>query len=111
MSSTIHGTTIELTRGDTFSAQLNLKFKDGTEYVKTEGDHAWFSVKKTYDRSEPYIIHKEIDLDAMLLYLEPTDTEDMEYGEYKYDIQLELSNGVVDTVIPRSKIVILEEVT
>ena len=111
MSANVQGTTIYLTRGDTLSLNLYVAYTDGSPYEKTEGDVCWFSVKRTYDRDEEYLIHKQINLDTMTLFLESSDTEVLEYGEYKYDIQMELVNGVVDTIVPRSTLVILEEVT
>lgn len=111
MSAKIDGTTIYLTRGDTLNLDLDVNFIDGSPYVPREGDKCWFSVKKTYNSDEEYLIHKEFDLATMSLFLESTDTKTLAYGRYKYDIQMNLANGVVDTVVPRSELVILEEVT
>ena len=103
--------TIHLTRGDTMNLEIKVNHKDGSPYVPQEGDKCWFSVKKTYNKDEEYLIHKEFDLTTMSLFLESIDTSSMEYGSYKYDIQMNLANGVVDTIIPRSVFILLEEVT
>lgn len=111
MSAKIDGTTIYLTRGDTLNLDVYVAYSDGSPYVPQEGDKCWFSVKKTYNKDEEYLIHKEVDLETMSLFLESTDTSTLEYGEYKYDIQMNLANGVVDTVVPRARLILLEEVT
>lgn len=110
MSATIYGTTISMTRGDTLNVMLKLTFSDDQDYVYTEGDSCYFAVKKTYNSDEPYLIHKEIDLQTGLLHLDPSDTSDIPYGDYKYDIQVTLNDGTVDTVIPRATFTLLEEV-
>ena len=110
MSATIFGTSISMTRGDTLNVILKLRFSDGLDYVYTEGDSCYFAVKKTYNSDEPYLIHKAIDLQSGLLHLDPLDTESIPYGDYKYDIQITLNDGTVDTVIPRATFTLLEEV-
>ncbi len=110
MSANIYGSTISMTRSDTLNVILKLKFSDGRDYVYTEGDSCYFAVKRTYDSGEPYLIHKEIDLLTGLLHLDPSDTQNIPYGDYKYDIQITLNDGTVDTVIPRATFTLLEEV-
>lgn len=98
MSYSITGTTITLTRGDTFEALVSATKKDGTPYIPVEGDVIRFAMKENYDDARPLLV-KEIPIDTMMLMLEPSDTADLNFGKYVYDIQLTKANGKVDTVL------------
>ena len=112
---TISGTTIKLTRGDTFSAELALT-KYGAVYTPVNGDSILFAVKtklnanRTEYMEEQPIICKEIPIDTMILTLSPSDTADLPFGSYSYDIQVTLADGQVDTVINNAAFVIAPEV-
>ena len=112
---TISGTTIKLTRGDTFSAELALT-KNGAVYTPVNGDSILFAVKtklnanRTKYMEEQPIICKEIPIDTMILTLSPSDTADLPFGSYSYDIQVTLADGQVDTVINNAAFVIAPEV-
>lgn len=88
MSYSITGTTITLTRGDTFEALVSATKKDGTPYIPVEGDVIRFA----------------------MLMLEPSDTADLNFGKYVYDIQLTKANGKVDTFITKATLKLSEEV-
>lgn len=98
MSYSITGTTITLTRGDTFEALVSATKKDGTPYIPVEGDVIRFAMKENYDDARPLLV-KEIPIDTMMLMLEPSDTADLNFGKYVYDIQLTKANGKVDTFL------------
>lgn len=106
----IRGTTITMTRGDSLLVFLDLENSDGTTYEPNEGDYIRFAVKKTFDDSVPPILVKEIPTDTMKLILDPEDTKQLAYGQYRYDIQITTSDGFVDTFIDRAVLVITEEV-
>ena len=59
MSYSITGTTITLTRGDTFEALVSATKKDGTQYIPVEGDTIRFAMKENYDDARPILV-KEI---------------------------------------------------
>lgn len=109
MSYSITGTTITLTRGDTFEALVSATKKDGTQYIPVEGDSIRFAMKESYDDARPILV-KEIPIDTMLLVLEPEDTADLNFGKYVYDIQLTKANGKVDTFIAKATLKLSEEV-
>lgn len=44
-------------------------------------------------------------------HIRPEDTRDLEYGTYKYDVQIEMENGDVKTFIPISDFVVMHEST
>lgn len=109
MSYSVRGTTITLTRGDTFRANLNIVDKNGIPYTPQPGDEIRFAMKKNYSAGEP-LIFKNIPTDTLLLVIDPEDTKDLSFGSYVYDIQLTDSFGNVDTFITTSKFIITEEV-
>jgi hypothetical protein len=109
MSYSITGTMITLTRGDTFEALVSATKKDGTPYIPVEGDVIRFAMKENYDDARPLLV-KEIPIDTMMLMLEPSDTADLDFGKYVYDIQLTKANGKVDTFITKATLKLSEEV-
>ena len=52
MSYSVSGTTITLTRGDTFVALISITKQDGTPYVPNDGDKVRFAMKAKYDKAE-----------------------------------------------------------
>lgn len=97
---TVKGTSIRLVVGDTFAAQIALT-KNGNEYELQEGDEIRFAMKKTY-KCSTCLIMKQIDINTMILKLDPEETEGLQVGSYVYDIQVTFANGDVDTVISGS---------
>lgn len=109
MSYNVTGTTITLTRGDTFEAIVSATKKDGTQYIPIDGDTIRFAMKEKYDDPRPILV-KEIPIDTMLLVIDPKDTSDLKFGKYVYDIQLTKANGKVDTFISKAVLKLSEEV-
>lgn len=110
MASSLEGTTITLTKGDTFKRTLSLKKKTTKEpYIPVSGDYIRFAAKKKY-KDEECVILFQIPNDTMLLHITPQMTEDLAVGEYVYDIELTYANGDVDTFIDRAKLILTEEV-
>lgn len=101
---------IFLTRGD--SLYLNVEFTDdeeGTPYEPQEGDTVRFALKKNIDDEECLIL-KDIPISTMVLYLEPSDTKDLEFGVYWYDIELTTVSRDVYTPIGPAKFKLTKEV-
>ena len=109
MSYNVSGTTITLTRGDTFMALITITDSENNPYMPVEGDSIRFAMKATYADEEPLMI-KDIPIDTMKLILEPEDTKKLAFGKYVYDIQLTKATGEVDTFITKAKINLTEEV-
>lgn len=109
MSYSVSGTTITLTRGDTFTAQVSITDSEGNSYVPAEGDSVRFAMKAKYTDTQPLLI-KDIPIDTLKLVLDPVDTKELLFGTYVYDIQLTKASGEVDTFITTAKIKITEEV-
>lgn len=106
----IQGTTITLTRGDSFAAVIGILTPTGEPYTPNEGDVIRFAMKSSFDDSSRVLINKVIPNDTLKLELEPADTKSLSYGTYVYDIQLTKSTGEVDTFITKAKFKLTEEV-
>ena len=109
MSYNVSGTTITLTRGDTFMAQISITDSSGEPYVPSQGDTVRFAMKARCTDNEPLLV-KDIPVDTLKLVIDPADTKKLAFGTYVYDIQLTKETGEVDTFITASKIKITEEV-
>jgi len=109
MSYVIKKTTITLTRGDTLKAQITLTDAEGNPYEPMAGDVIRFAAKKNYSDNS-ILINKKVSTDTMILTLNPSDTKNLPYGDYVYDIQLTRSSGEVDTFITKGTLVLTEEV-
>ena len=104
----IDGTDIYLTRGDT--ANFHLDILDGeTRYILKDSDILTLTVRKTASKERIYLeTHSDKSGNFTIL---PSQTKDMYFGEYEYDIQLYINSKEIYTVIPVSKFTVLEEVT
>lgn len=109
MSYNVKGTTITLTRGDSFAADIEIFQPNGEPYTPTEGDSVRFAMKKSVKEDEVLIL-KDIPIDTMRLVLNPEDTKGLEFGNYVYDLQLTKSTGEVDTFVTKSVLTLTEEV-
>ena len=76
MSYSVSGTTITLTRGDTFMEDITINKQDDTPYTPVEGDSVRFAMKSSYEDAEP-ILTKDIPNDSLKLILEPEDTKEL----------------------------------
>ena len=104
----IDGTTIRLTRGDSFASEVWIK-RDDEYYTPVDGDVITFTMKKTYADAEP-LITKVIPNDTMQLVLDPSDTASLPFGKYVYDIDIIFVDGTKDTFIYESEIILAPEV-
>ena len=104
----IQGTTITLTRGDSFYCHLDLK-RNGQAYTPDDGDVIRFALKKDYFDTNA-LISQTIPNDTLILCLLPADTKTLAFGTYVYDIEITFENGDVDTFINEAKFIIAPEV-
>jgi hypothetical protein len=105
----IEGNTIKLTRGDTAYLTVPIKSATGEEYALQNGDTLVMSVKKTVNDAK-YALQK-LAVNGNTIHIEPADTAQLEFGKYKYDLQLNKANGDVYTLIEVDTFEILQEVT
>ena len=105
---TIQGTSIRLTRGDSFVAKIGI-IKDAADYTPLDGDIITFTMKRTYYDGQP-LLQKVIPNSTLLLELEPSDTADLDFADYVYDIDIVFADGYKDTFIAEAKFTIAPEV-
>lgn len=112
----VTGTTITMTRGDTLRVQIGIQ-QGGQAYVPVEGDavnfylkHADMNGKRTaYKDTEP-LVTKTVPIGTLVLELKPTDTKTLDFGSYVYDLQITFADGTVDTFINNATLEIVPEV-
>lgn len=109
----VKGTTVTHTRGDTANLQVRIFKKNQAgerePYTPEAGDTVRFALSDHYDDETPLIL-KDIDIENLILHLDPEDTEPLPFGDYVYDIQLTTADGDVDTFIERAQWELTEEV-
>ena len=99
---------ISMIRGDSGVFTITIADTDGNPVELTAGDVLTFTLRRT-PRSPTIVLQKTITEGT--LTINPSDTQDMQFGSYVYDVELKRADGYVDTIIPPHEFLILEEVT
>lgn len=89
----------ELVCGDTGTFSFGLKINNN--YFLTDEDRIWFTLKKI--KGEDIVLQKEIKEfpnGVVTIPIPPSDTINLEPGNYIYDLKLIRKDGNVDTLIP-----------
>ena len=109
----IDGYKVFMTKGDTGILSLTIYDKKGELYRPNSNDVCLLTMKKYASQSSPSAqIKGTVDGDNVRFEIMPEDTSNLVCGEYVYDIQVKFGyNGDVNTVIPLSKFVLMQEVT
>lgn len=116
----VAGKTITMTRGDSAHIEIQMEYEGGMSYEALTGDTVRFTVRKDYKDPEPVFVidiepyipdgeESEI-IESVELNIRPSHTRDLQYGSYKFDIQLLRANGDIDTFIDKGTLVLTEEV-
>lgn len=96
------GIIITMTKQDTpdFDIECTISDAEGNveEYVPETGDKIMFAAKKK-PKDSGYLFAIEIPTDTMKLQFKSSDTEDLDYGSYIFDISLNKTNGYKNTFI------------
>ena len=102
-------TNLFMVRGDSFGFDLEVVG------VNTDLDEAYFSCREDVETEEiQYIFQKTIgdgitkvkSTEDSIIYhfeLDPEDTEDVDIGNYYYDVEVNTADGRVDTIIGPAK--------
>lgn len=102
--------TIRLTRGDTARLTVPITNEmDNRIYEMDPNDTLAFTIKKNV-KSDTSLVQK-ICIGSNTFHIAPTDTEELSFGKYVYDVQLTKTNGDVYTVIEPKTFELLPEVT
>lgn len=100
-------------RGDSESITISVINEDGTENLLEHGDTIYFTVKKQVGVEEK-AIQKVVTIfpdNVAIIDIKPSDTDNLPFGDYVYDVQLSKENGNVITVIQPNRFAISGEVT
>lgn len=105
MGCKVEGNKIILTRGDSAALEVSMT-KDGEPYTPEPGDvvrfalkHAAMNAKRTQFKDDEPLVLRDIPIETLMLELRPADTKDLDFGEYRYDVEITFSDGFVDTFI------------
>ena len=100
--------TIRITRGDSLSIMVTLTDNDGYSYDPLPNDVIYFRVKKSASASD-VLIEKQIDTNTLVIELHESDTKNLAFGNYKYEIEVITENDDHYTVIKNAPFIITEE--
>ena len=100
--------TIRITRGDSLTIDIILTDNNGYPYEPVEGYEVWFTVKKSAI-SEDVLIRKSIDITSLELDLVESDTKDLAFGNYRYEVECITTLDDHYTVIKNAPFIITEE--
>lgn len=97
---------IELIQGDTGILDLSLD-----NYQLQEGDKVYFTVKASFDSER--LIFKEVTefTDGKAKFIFTAEDTNISSGAYLYDVQCNLADGRVDTVIRPTRFKVLGGIT
>lgn len=104
----------EFPRGDTKRFKFQLKDSEGNVLILSDSDQLYFTVKDN-SRSNTVLIQKKIGSGIVYsdgyyyVTINPSDTNNLDYRSYGYDIELK-SDGIVKTLII-GEITLTEEYT
>lgn len=113
----VEGNHITMTRGDSLMIQVEILTAEGEPYQPVEGDSVRFALKsarmsaggRQFRQRDPVAL-VNIPIDSLLLVLDSTDTAGLDFGEYKYDIEITQAGGWVTTFIANADLTLTPEV-
>lgn len=109
---TISGTDITMIRGDTETLTVTCQLEDGTARPFEAGDTVILTVGWPVGRE---VLQKTVTAftedGAAVITLSHADTNELQAGIYRYDVQLTAGDGTVKTIIPPSRFVLEGDVT
>lgn len=94
--------TFKFVRGDTQGFVVKATFIDGTPIQQIDIKDILITCRQFPYKSSNIIFQKgingvKVDNDGLHFTIEPKDTENLEYGEYAFDIQVTTTNDIVKT--------------
>lgn len=99
---------IAMIRGDSGIFKIDVIDVAGNAVALDDNDVLTFTLRRA-TRSPTIVLQKTI-TDGTLP-INPSDTQDMPFGSYVYDVELKRADGYTDTIIPPHEFLLLEEVT
>lgn len=99
---------IQLTRGDTARLTVDITDSEGKAYEVKETDMLTLAVKKNYEDDLPLI--KKVIIGINIFHIAPEETKRLDFGKYKYDVQLTTADGDNYTIVADKVFTITKEV-
>lgn len=94
---------ITITRGDTALLTLSITDQDDQPYIPVEGDNIYLTIKPDIN-NEYYVLKKKFN-DIQKLSITKSDTIDLNFGKYFYDVRIE-NGSQYDTIICSGEFII-----
>lgn len=104
----VQNNNIAMIRGDSGIFKIDVTDVAGNAVALDDNDVLTFTLRRA-TRSPTIVLQKTI-TDGMLT-INPSDTQNMPFGSYVYDVELKRADGYTDTIIPPHGFLLLEEVT
>lgn len=101
----INDNAIYLTRGDSAFITVNLLNSLGDNYTPAIGDKLYFRLKNNVF-GDSLILSKLIDISTLTLELVPSDTTNLDFATYRYEIELVTGSGQCYTVVENAPFVV-----
>lgn len=108
---------INIIRGTTNDLSLNIENEKGEQYTLQDGEKIIFGVKENAENSDYNIVKTLTSADADVvdgictIKLTPTDTAELSFGRYYFDIGLQTANGDYYMIVPCDEFYICKAVT
>ena len=99
---------IQLTRGDTARLTVDITDSEGRAYEVKETDMLTLAVKKNYEDDLPLI--KKVIIGINIFHIAPEETKRLDFGKYKYDVQLTTADGDNYTIVADKVFTLTKEV-
>lgn len=109
----VNGKKLKMVRGDSEAITVKLTNAAGELMPLVPGDTVYFTVKDSaYTEVKLLqVVVTEFEEGVALITIRPSDTKQLPFREYVYDVQVIFADGTVKTVIPSSPFIVAEEVT
>ena len=108
----INGTDISMIRGDTEQLTVTCQTEDGELRPFVEGDKVTLTV--AFRVGGEVVLQKTAEAfpdGAAVFAFDHEDTNDLQAMAYRYDVQLDLADGTVKTIVPPSRFTLEGDVT
>lgn len=93
---------LHIIRGTTQTVKITVKTTGGADYTLADGEVLRFGVKRDPSDKE-FVIEKELtsahyDSGVYVLTINPADTAELDFGEYHYDVGLQVGSNYYNVI-------------
>lgn len=106
---------ISIIRGTTNAFSLTIEDENGEQYTLQDGEKIIFGVKENAENSDYNIVKTLTSADVVdgiyTIKLTPTDTSELSFGRYYFDIGLQTANGDYYMIVPCDEFCVCKAIT